>query len=244
MAKKLIVNAGAVYGKLTVIKEAQSVRLPSGQLNRRFICKCKCGKETTVRLVHLANSRTTSCGCNNGERHSKSKSALYRVWQAMIQRCEADYSNSSERYKTRGIKVCDSWRLSYSSFEVWAIHNGYKKGCEIDRINNNGNYYPENCRVVPRFVNVSNREISFKVEYHGIIISLSLLLRFLSIDSSKFSLIHRRLQRGWSFDIAIARESHRNKYVNKRGYRKVEMQDGEAREKNLKLSKFNEHETN
>lgn len=237
MTNRLVVNPGDRFGMLTVICEEPILTLPSGQPNRVFKCRCDCGVEKSIRLVHLTNGRIVSCSCRQGEKHGESKTGLYRVWQVMIQRCEADYSTCSNRYKGRGITVCPEWRDSFITFREWANAHGYKKGLEIDRINNDDNYHPDNCRLVPRFINVANRRISFKVEYYGIIISLSLLMRILGIDTKKFSLIHRRLLRGWEFQKAVSVASSRsNRYV--------ETQDKEARESDLKTSKFNDRKTN
>lgn len=86
---------------------------------------------------------------------------LYVVWNAMMQRCGIFKGASAEvlaQYAERGITVCPEWRTSFKPFEAWAVANGYKPGLQLDRIDNNGNYCPENCRfVTPRENSLNKR---------------------------------------------------------------------------------------
>ena len=71
---------------------------------------------------------------------------LYAVWSCMKQRCNNPKNKRWNRYGGRGIKICEEWENSFDSFREWALSNGYKEGLTIDRINNDGNYEPDNCR--------------------------------------------------------------------------------------------------
>ncbi len=83
----LTIQQGQKFGKLTITKELDAVRLPCGQTNRVFECLCDCGNTASVRLVHLSRGRTTSCGCNKGEKHGEGRSKLYTIWRGMKNRC-------------------------------------------------------------------------------------------------------------------------------------------------------------
>lgn len=80
------------------------------------------------------------------EEHDPAKNKLYAVWNAMKQRCNNPKNKRWNRYGGRGIKICEEWENSFDSFREWALSNGYKEGLTIDRINNDGNYEPDNCR--------------------------------------------------------------------------------------------------
>ena len=82
---------------------------------------------------------------------------LYRTWYGIKRRCRSEKHFAFKNYGGRGIKMCDLWHDDFYQFETWALANGYQKGLQIDRINNDGNYEPSNCRYVERKVNAANR---------------------------------------------------------------------------------------
>jgi hypothetical protein len=107
---------------------------------RRTKCK-SCSKIETKKLRDKKNIKTKG---------------LYPVWNSMKARCLNKKYSCYHRYGGRGIKVCDEWRSDFKSFFNWCISNGHKKGLQIDRINNDGNYEPSNCRWVSAEVNMQN----------------------------------------------------------------------------------------
>lgn len=196
------ISPGDIFGRLTVIGEGDLLRLPSGQVNRTMLCKCDCGKTKQVRLVHLKHKRIISCGCVVGEFHGREPRLLYQVWHGMRQRCSKDYNDHKHRYKDRGISVCDEWERSFNAFREWALANGYVKGLQIDRIDNNSNYSPANCRFVTRLENANNKEHTIFVNYNGESIAIMPLLRNLRKDHL-YHTIRRRILRGWEHQKAI-----------------------------------------
>lgn len=91
---------------------------------------------------------------------------LYWVYRAMLKRCGVVGGIDdvhAKRYVNRGISVCDDWVNNPSSFYEWAMSSGYEEGLQIDRIDNDGNYEPSNCRWVKRTTNMRNTSLTFPV---------------------------------------------------------------------------------
>ena len=160
---------GRVIGRLLVIEECG--RNSRGKALWR--CRCECGNEITVLGDNLRSEHTTSCGCYNRERvaeahttHGMYKTRIYSVWVAMLQRAGA-FKGASEKekhyYQDRGITVCDEW-LVFENFRDWALSHGYKEGLQIDRIDNDKGYCPENCRWVTCKENNNNRRNTILLE--------------------------------------------------------------------------------
>lgn len=118
---------------------------------------CKCGKEIK------SNIGKSCVSCSNAKRatkHNLSKSKLYSVWSMMKQRCNNPNSERYKDYGGRGITICEERMESVVVFNSWALLNGYRDGLELDRINNNGNYEPSNCRFADRSLQMQNTRIS------------------------------------------------------------------------------------
>jgi hypothetical protein len=92
----------------------------------------------------------------HGDCANNGVSKIYNVWRKMRQRCERTYSNKYKSHGARGIAVCPEWH-DYLVFKEWALDNGYQAGLQLDRINNDGNYEPSNCRFVTCAENNRNR---------------------------------------------------------------------------------------
>lgn len=131
----------------------------------------------------------------------KTKEKLYKVWICMKKRCYDIHNTNYKRYGGRGIKICDEW-LDFNNFYKWSINNGYKleilnngkNKWTIDRINNDGNYEPSNCRYVEFLEQQYNRRNTIYVTYNGKKYNLLELSKTLNIS---ISCLKRRIQRNW-----------------------------------------------
>ncbi len=132
-----------------------------------FLCP-QCKKIYETFYYHIDSGKSTKCkSCaagNKNRTHGQSDTKLYSVYGSMKDRC---YRKNTERYIDyggRGIRICDKWLYSFQSFYKWAMENGYRDGLTIDREDNNGNYSPNNCRWVDRYIQASNTRTQEKYD--------------------------------------------------------------------------------
>lgn len=201
------------FGKLTVVREVEKFTQPSGQTQRGFLCRCKCGVEKRIRLSHLRRGAVVACGCMGGRnvRHGEYKTGLYKVWRGMIDRATGASKASRKHYLDRGIGICEEWRHNFPAFAEWARQNGYQKGLTIDREKNHLGYSPDNCRFVTPTVNANNRRNTFLVEYRGKSEPFLPLLRRLKL-LRHVGAIRGRLKRGWIAARALSVPIRTGKY--------------------------------
>lgn len=196
---------GRKFGRLTVIGFSRDVK--SGKRNRKYWnCICECGGTKEVRTDCLTSGNTTSCGCKHKEisyknlttdyafkpKYKIQNKRLYQIWRGMIERCTNINNQRYDRYMKRGISVCNEW-LNYDNFAVWALSNGYNENLTIDRINNDANYEPCNCRWVSVKEQCRNRSTNVKVDYNGELITLMELSEIVKLD---YSCLYSRYKRG------------------------------------------------
>jgi hypothetical protein len=138
---------GLRFGRLLVIQQAQDQESTRGRRYVAWLCKCECGADLVARGGHLTTGNTQSCGCLVRDMittHGMTRTPTFKAWQGMKNRCMNHRASDYDRYGGRGIKVCDRW---LDSFENFLSDMGERPpGTSIDRINNDGNYEPGNCR--------------------------------------------------------------------------------------------------
>ncbi|MBQ0113363.1 MAG: hypothetical protein KBT03_09560 [Bacteroidales bacterium] len=196
MVKQIEVSVGKKYGHLTILKDCGMLKHKTKNVHMVF-CRCDCGVEKNVNLYNLTHGNIKSCGCiikkTTGDvhrTHGFSGTRLYRIWQNIKKRCYDEKNCRYNRYGGRGIKMCDEWRNDFKCFYDWSIQNGYdwnaKYGdCTIDRIDNDGNYEPSNCRWVSIFVQNRNRGNKRIVSLNGEEMCLANACDILKIDKKK-----------------------------------------------------------
>lgn len=188
---------GRKFGKLTVVSEAGH----RGK-NVAWLCICDCGKETIATAGHLRSGARVSCGCRRSDtkmKYDTKNNRMYSIWRGMKERCHNKHHRSYAKYGGRGIKVCDEW-LDFAAFQKWALFNGYSDELSIDRIDNDGNYCPANCRWATDIDQANNKSQSKIIEYQGQSMTLAQWCRLLSLP---YLPIYQRLYRGWTFEKAI-----------------------------------------
>lgn len=184
------------FGRLTVIEYVGLHTTPCGTRRRMWKCRCECGKETVVSENNLKNGSTKSCGCWKQQRikdyntvHGGASDRLYGIWKNMKRRCNNENDSHFAYYGGKGIKVCDEWN-DYSNFRAWALSNGYDENadfgeCTIDRIDNDGNYSPANCKWSNRTEQANNTSRNRYVEFQGKRLTIAEFARTMNISKNK-----------------------------------------------------------
>lgn len=201
---------GLRFGRLLVIARAGSKKHKHGA-RALWLCRCDCGQEKIVCGQALRRKNTASCGCLSLElanariqiikysnrTHGMARTPTWRSWDHMLQRCENPKNDRYRNYGGRGICVCAAWH----SFESFFRDMGTRPtGKTIERINNNGNYEPVNCRWATSKEQANNTRTNHLLQYEGRTQTISAWEQ--EVGASPNS-IRSRLQRGWMPERAI-----------------------------------------
>lgn len=194
---------GQTFERLTVMYRSEDHVSKSGKHEVVYHCKCSCGKECDVLKSALTKGFTKSCGCLRSEitrkRMTKRDNVSRRlriVYLDMIARCYDTNNKRYDRYGGRGISVCNSWRNAdgLESFIMWARNSGYKPGLTIDRVDNDGNYCPENCRWVTAKDQSNNRSTNTFVTVDGVTKTVAQWIEHLGLESKRLYYYDRQKQ--------------------------------------------------
>lgn len=191
---------GNAYGRWTVIEFAK-------RDNRgvHWLCRCVCGNMKTVWGADLRNGKSTSCGCSRQRAYGMNESKEYATWEAIKQRCYNKNHDAYKHYGGRGIKMCDRWYESFCNFFDDMGKRPFPKAT-IDRIDNDGNYEPSNCRWASQLEQGQNTSKVRLVTYNGETMSLRAWARKLGISHRTLS---ERIRKGWSEDRVFSPKQHR-----------------------------------
>ncbi len=184
------VTAGMQFGYWTVLEN---------QRPRHLLVQCICGMVKTARAGNIIRGASTNCGCMAGRHmHGKTRTKEYKVWLEMRRRCSDPSIPNYHLYGGRGIRVCERWEL----FANFIADMGMRpsSGHSIDRIDNDGNYEPGNCRWADRTTQSWNKRTNRLLTVNG---EARCVAEWAKLNGIKAIVIYCRLYRGWPAHMAI-----------------------------------------
>lgn len=210
-AKKRVKDlTGQLFGQLRAIGRVGSTK--RGQA--LWLARCQtCGEAFQKGTAHLQKSKGCPCG-RARETHGLSRSPTYRSWNAMMMRCTNPLTRRYDRYGGRGIKVCDRW----TTFASFLDDMGPRpRGASLDRINNDGNYEPGNCRWATRVMQRRNMDENTTITYGGLTLTLAEWAERLGM--AHHTLRWRYVRQGWSAERSLTEPISRGDPAKRRPFK-------------------------
>jgi hypothetical protein len=187
--RRLKIEVGQRFGRLRVVRETDRAIYSSGQTHRMFVVLCDCNQELSVLLGSLRSGNTVSCGCYSreltaalkpGTRHGMSHTPTHKSWLSMRERAAGKSADKARNYQSRGITICERW----ATFENFLADMGERpRGTTLDRIDNDGNYEPSNCRWADVKTQGTNRRTT----------------RFVTLNGEQLSMTHAAAKLGFNY---------------------------------------------
>lgn len=193
--------------------------------NKTFAtCLCDCGNIVVKMPSLIKKGHIKSCGCYEKEQSKKGNpthglyyTRVHKIYMGMKNRCYCKTDYHYKQWGGRGIKICDEWlgENGFVNFYKWSMENGYKDTLTIDRIDNNGDYSPENCRWATLEEQQNNTRYNLILTYNGEKLTLSQASRKLNLSTS--TIWHRVKKYGTNLDIALQKpiKHELSRYKNK-----------------------------
>lgn len=211
MPRKAENLTGQTFGYLTVMH-----RVENQNRKVQYLCRCACGRlcVRSAQYLRRPDQQTKSCGCRRWETsssthktHGMSHSRIFHIWRGIIDRCLYPNCKDWKNYGGRGIKICKRWRDSFENF-LEDMGPTYKPDLQIDRIDNNQGYSPENCHWVTPKENARNRRTNYIVPGYG-----KTLAELSEISGVGAATIKRRIQYHWPTELLLIPPRSKKKYT-------------------------------
>jgi len=192
---------GKTFNRLTVLERAKNKHGESS----KWKCQCICGKKFITRGFAIRSGKTKSCGCLNKELsviantiHGMWKTHEYHTWQSMIQRCYNPKNPKFKRYGARNISICKKWK---NDFKIFFNDMGKcPPSFTIERIDNDGNYEPSNCKWASAKEQANNTSRNALVTINSWTLNITQWATYVGLNART---IRTRLRLGWPIEKAI-----------------------------------------
>ncbi|MBE6146928.1 MAG: hypothetical protein E7168_01180 [Firmicutes bacterium] len=208
---------GNKIGKITIIDYLGTIKKEKGNNHKFWLGKCECGQEVHLKANEIVKKKRKCCRyCSSpGKTHGMTNTRIFNIWQSMIGRCTNPNNQDYYNYGARNIKVCEEWKNSFEKFYDWAIKNGYSSNLTLDRIDNNNNYCPNNCRWATTLEQANNKRNNIIIEYNGTKDTLSNWARKTGINSR---CLQYRYYHNWDIEkmLTFKPKVGKNQYIPKK----------------------------
>ena len=205
---KLINLIGKRFGQLVVLAYSNK-----DGTKHKWLCQCDCGNKKLINGGNFRNGKTVSCGCVRLQKtstHKMSRTKIYKRWHYMLERCNDPNSIRYPSYGGRGIKVCERW-LKFENF--YQDMGDPPDGKSLNRINNDGDYCPENCEWATPKEQQRNTRLNVNLTLNGKTQCISAWAKELGVNNRTLS---GRIESGWSDEEALTLPVNKNLIRNKK----------------------------